>query len=80
MLKPCPRCGSDNISIVTFPYEGATGEELNHLTFMIFTIIRCEDCHANITANTIKKPMMIGTMPRGEICGYLDNQVLVNIK
>lgn len=54
-LKPCPRCGSENISIVTFPYEGAPREKLNHLTFMIFTMIRCEDCHAYVMANTIQK-------------------------
>ena len=52
MLKPCPRCGSDNLSITTFKYEEKPTEELNCLTFRIFTMIHCRDCGAAITRST----------------------------
>ena len=53
MLKPCPRCESDNLSVTNFKYEGKPAEGLNHLTFRIFTMIHCKDCGAAITRSTI---------------------------
>ena len=45
MLKPCPRCGSDNLSITTFKYDGKPSS--------IFTMIHCKDCGAAITRSTM---------------------------
>ncbi len=44
MLKPCPRCGSNNLSVTTFKYDGKQS--------CIFTMIHCKDCGAAITRDS----------------------------
>lgn len=43
-LKPCPRCGSENLSISTYLYPLQTQHEN-----VILTMIHCKDCGAAIT-------------------------------
>lgn len=50
MLKPCPRCGSDNISITYYLYKVKFPES----DVLIFTMIHCKDCGAAITKDNDK--------------------------
>ena len=43
-LKPCPRCGSENLSISTYLYLLQTQHEN-----VILTMIHCKDCGCAIT-------------------------------
>lgn len=43
-LKPCPRCGSENLSISTYLYPLQTQHEN-----VILTMIHCKDCGCAIT-------------------------------
>lgn len=43
-LKPCPRCGSENLSINTYLYPLQTQHEN-----VILTMIHCKDCGCAIT-------------------------------
>lgn len=45
MLKPCPRCESDNISITYHLYEIKFPEP----DVLILTMIHCKDCGTAIT-------------------------------
>lgn len=45
MLKPCPECGSDNISITYHLYEVKFPKH----DVLILTMIHCKDCGTAIT-------------------------------
>lgn len=51
MLKPCPRCGSDNISVTYHLYECSTpcGTMFPEHNTVILVMIHCKDCGAAIT-------------------------------
>lgn len=51
MLKPCPRCGSDNISITHHLYEVKFPEP----DVLILVMIHCKDCGAAITKGNEKE-------------------------
>ena len=53
MLKPCPRCGSNNISVTHHLYESQSlyGAQFPNHEVVLLVMIHCKDCGAAITKN-----------------------------
>lgn len=51
MLKPCPRCGSDNISVTHHLYESQSlyGQQFPKHEVVLLVMVHCKDCGAAIT-------------------------------
>lgn len=61
MLKPCPRCGSNNISITHHLYESQSlyGTQFPKHEVFLLVMIHCKDCGAAITKNNIDEAYKI---------------------